>query len=62
MDEATTAGAIGRVPTPADVLALRWAASALLYADLEMDEATTAVAQKAAAVIASSILTPPAAG
>ena len=44
MDEASTAGAMGRVPTPADSLSLRGAASGLFYAGLEMDEATTAAA------------------
>ena len=47
MDEATTAGAMRRVPTPADVLALSWAVSAVsapLDAGLEMDKATKAAA------------------
>ena len=50
MDEATTAGAMGCVPTPAKALALHGAASAvsaLLNAGLEMDEATTAAAFRA---------------
>ena len=42
MDESTAAGAMGRVPIPADALALHRAASPLLDAGLEMDEATTA--------------------
>ena len=49
MDEATTAGAMGRVPTPADALALRGAAPDLLDAGLEMDEATLAAAFRATA-------------
>ena len=52
MDEATTAGAMGCVPSPADALALRGAAStvsALLDMGLEMDEATTAAAFRAKA-------------
>ena len=52
MDEATTADAMGRVPTLADTLALRGAASAvsaLLDAGLEMDEATTAAVFRATA-------------
>ena len=47
MDEASTAGAMRRVPTPADVLALSWAVSAVsapLDAGLEMDKATKAAA------------------
>ena len=46
------AGAMGRVLTPADALALRGAASSvstLLDAGLEMDEVTTAVAFRATA-------------
>ena len=46
MDEATTAGAMGRVPTPVDTLALRGAAPDLLAAGLEMDEATTAAVDR----------------
>ena len=49
MDEALTAGAMGRVPTPADSLSLRGAASALFDAGLEMDEATTAATFRATA-------------
>ena len=41
MEKSTEAGAMGRVPTPADALALHGAASPLLDAGLEMDEATT---------------------
>ena len=44
MDEATTAGAMGRVPTPAAALALCGAALNLLATGLEMEEATTAAA------------------
>ena len=47
MDESTAAGAMGRVPTRADALALHRAASPLLDAGLEMDEATTAAAFRA---------------
>ena len=47
MDEATTAGAMGRVPIPADALALRGAAPDLLDAGLEMDEAKTAAGFRA---------------
>ena len=45
MDEATPAGAMGRVTTPACALALCWTVSvmfALLDAGLEMDEMTLA--------------------
>ena len=52
IDEATTVGAMGRVPSPADALALRWAASAVsafLDAGLEMDDATTAAVFRAMA-------------
>ena len=51
MDEATTAGAMGRVPTPADTLALRGAAlavSALIDADLKIDDVVGAAAASAA--------------
>ena len=47
MDEAMPANAMGRVPTLADTLLLRGAASAvsaLLDVGLEMDKATTATA------------------
>ena len=44
MDEATTAGAMGRVPTPAYALSLRGAVSVLLDAGLEPYAATTAAA------------------
>ena len=47
MDEATTAGAMGCVPTPSDALALRGAASAvsaLLDAGLKMDDGAGAAA------------------
>ena len=47
MDEVTTAGAMGHVLTPADTVALRGAAlavSALLDANLEMDDATPTAA------------------
>ena len=52
MDEATTAGAMRRVPPLADTLALRVVASAVsafLNAGLEMDEATTAAVFRATA-------------
>ena len=49
MDEATTASAMGRVPTTTHALALRWAASTLLDAGLEMDKTTTAAAFRATA-------------
>ena len=52
MEEATTAGAMGRNPTSADTLALRGTASAvsaLLYAGLEMDDGVGAAAATAAA-------------
>ena len=42
MDEATTASAMGRVPTPTYTLALRGAASTLLDVGLEMYEVTMA--------------------
>ena len=47
MDEVSTAGAMGHVPTPAESLPLRGAASALLDAGIEMDEATTAAVFRA---------------
>ena len=49
MDKASTAGAMGRVPTPADSLSLRGAASVLFDAGIKMDEATTAAAFPATA-------------
>ena len=52
MDEATTAGAMGRVPNPTNTLTLRGAAlavSALLDAGLVTDEATTAAPFRATA-------------
>ena len=42
MDEAMTASALRRVPTPTYTLALCGAASTFLDAGLEMDDATTA--------------------
>ena len=42
MNDATTSGPVGCVPTPFDALALRGASPNLLTAILEMDEATTA--------------------
>ena len=44
MDEASIAGAMGRVPTPPASISLRGAASVLLDAGVKMDEATTAAA------------------
>ena len=49
MDEASTAGAMGRVPAPADSLSLRGATPDLLDTGFEMDEATTAAAFQATA-------------